>query len=311
MTKYLFLLLFIPFSLYADEQKFQFPVDCELGKNCYIQLYVDNGTTEQVIDFKGGYLTNDKHTGTDIALATYQDMEQGINVLAAAGGTVINTRDGEPDHYSRNYQFDEKKACGNGVMVRHGPLWTTQYCHLKKGSITVKAGEEIKAGQKIGLIGSSGHADFPHVHFTIRHYGKVVDPFPSNLWTSEISYVPFGTIDMGMVDHRISVNDVLNHAPRQKQFTADDDYMIAWIRVYGVEENDLLRFRFYTPNKTMFGSPKVIRINNHYKEWFTASGFKTSPSMLKHLKGQWLVKIDYQRTGNTWQPLGEMNFTLE
>ncbi len=312
MIRWILLLYACTFTqaAFAGDTTFQFPVDCQLGENCYVQLYVDNGARDEIIDFKGGYLTNDKHTGTDIAVATYEMMDKGIPVLAAADGTVLGIRDEAPDHYSRKYDFDEEKACGNGLLIRHNPQWTTQYCHMKLGSIRVKQGDKVKAGEKLGLMGSSGRADFPHLHFVIRHYGKVVDPFPSNLWANPIDYIPFGAIDMGLTHQRISVKDVINRAPRQTTFSSEDELVLAWIRVFGVEEDDIIRFAFYTPENQLFGTPSAVRVDGHFKEWFSAAGFTLSKKVTSHLSGQWCIVYEYKRGNSPWVTLGELTFQV-
>jgi murein DD-endopeptidase MepM/ murein hydrolase activator NlpD len=48
---------------------------------------------------------------------------------------------------------------------------------MAKGSLRVKVGDETVTGQSIGLVGLSGDTEFPHLHFTVRHRGKIVDPF--------------------------------------------------------------------------------------------------------------------------------------
>jgi hypothetical protein len=69
------------------------------------------------------------------------------------------------------------RECGNGVILDHGGGWETQYCHLKQGSLRVAKGQAIKRGDRLGDVGFSGMADFAHVHFTVRHDGKIIDPF--------------------------------------------------------------------------------------------------------------------------------------
>src|SRR5215510_1811152 len=71
----------------------------------------------------------------------------------------------------------EGRECGNGVIIDHGDGFETQYCHMAQNSIRVKPGERVKAGQPLGRVGISGKADFPHLHFTVRRRGAVVDPF--------------------------------------------------------------------------------------------------------------------------------------
>lgn len=63
---------------------------------------------------------------------------------------------------------------GNCIDVDHGGGIVTRYGHC--ASILVKVGETVKVGQVIGLLGQSGNADCPHVHYEIRINGKSVDP---------------------------------------------------------------------------------------------------------------------------------------
>ena len=74
------------------------------------------------------------------------------------------------------HDFGERN-CGNGVLLRHGDSWETQYCYLRRGSIAVVHGNEVTVGQQLGLVGMSGEANFPHVHLTVRREGTAIDPF--------------------------------------------------------------------------------------------------------------------------------------
>jgi murein DD-endopeptidase MepM/ murein hydrolase activator NlpD len=42
------------------------------------------------------------------------------------------------------------------------------YAHLKRGSIKVKSGDQVKAGQEIGVVGNSGNSPVPHLHFHMQ-----------------------------------------------------------------------------------------------------------------------------------------------
>ena len=72
--------------------------------------------------------------------------------------------------------FVTGKECGNGVAIEDEGGRETQYCHMRKGPVLVKAGDKVGTGTKLGLVGQSGMADFPHVHHSVRHNGTKIDP---------------------------------------------------------------------------------------------------------------------------------------
>lgn len=94
------------------------------------------------------------HTGLDIA-APY-----GTEIKAAAGGTV--TWSGYKGSYGNLVIID----CGNGVEIYYG--------HCSK--LNVKEGQEVKAGDIIGKVGSTGNSTGNHLHFEIRVNGTRVNP---------------------------------------------------------------------------------------------------------------------------------------
>lgn len=93
------------------------------------------------------------HSGIDIP------RDAGTPVLAAADGTVEETG------------FDARE--GNYVILRHGAL-TTKYCHLLEGR--ADEGEQVRTGDPIGLVGSTGQSTGPHLHFEVALDGAVQDP---------------------------------------------------------------------------------------------------------------------------------------
>ena len=94
------------------------------------------------------------HEGVDIAAPS------GTAVKAAADGKVIFS--GHVAGY------------GNLVEVDHGDGWVTRYGHNRAN--LVAAGDNVKAGQAVGLVGSTGRTTGPHVHFEVRKAGKAVNP---------------------------------------------------------------------------------------------------------------------------------------
>ncbi|MFW6076931.1 MAG: M23 family metallopeptidase [Hyphomicrobiales bacterium] len=164
------------------------PVACEVGTSCFIQQYMDHDPSPEARDYACGTAAYDDHDGTDFRLRTTRDAEQGVAVLAAAAGRVTAQRDGMADRLRRTPEDMERIAdreCGNGVVIDHGDGWETQYCHLRRGSLTVEVGNQVKAGGKIGEIGYSGAAAFPHLHLAVRQDGEPVDPFLGPAGTPE------------------------------------------------------------------------------------------------------------------------------
>ena len=159
------------------------PLECELGKTCFLQNYVDIDPGSGRRDYACGQATFDGHKGTDFRALSVKAAE-GLRVLAVADGKVLRERDDMPDKLLGEYVSKEEKTkaiagrdCGNGMVIDHGGGWTTQYCHLRRSSLMVRPGQRVKRGDPLGLVGYSGSADFAHVHITVRHNDTVIDPF--------------------------------------------------------------------------------------------------------------------------------------
>lgn len=167
------------------------PVDCTVGQTCFVQNHVDLDPGAGVRDFACGAATYDGHSGVDLRVLSAAVAAAGVAVVAAAPGRVVGVRDGMADAFLRDGagagasppSGGSKNAdttgreCGNGVVIDHGGGWVTQYCHLRRGSVSVAKGANVSRGTRLGLVGYSGFADFAHLHFAVRHQGVPVDPF--------------------------------------------------------------------------------------------------------------------------------------
>ena len=69
---------------------------------------------------------------------------------------------------------DRRDGYGNMVEIHHGNGISSRYGHHDK--LLVKAGQIVKKGDVIGLMGSSGRSTGPHVHFEVLRNGKNIDP---------------------------------------------------------------------------------------------------------------------------------------
>lgn len=155
------------------------PIQCDIGKDCFVQQFPDVQPGPDRKDPFCGMATYEGHDGTDIRVISMKDVERGVPVLAMADGTVFQTRDGVEDRLVKSK--DQAKAisrmgCGNAVVIDHGDGYRTRYCHMRKASLTVRSGDKVTRGQQIGMVGSSGLAEFPHVEAAVMKNGKPLDP---------------------------------------------------------------------------------------------------------------------------------------
>jgi murein DD-endopeptidase MepM/ murein hydrolase activator NlpD len=94
----------------------------------------------------------------------------GVDFAAASGTPVVATADG------RVSSAGWSGALGQAVEIRHNGEYTTVYGHLKRFARGVRRGAEVRQNQVIGYVGSTGRATGPHVHYTVRRYGRPIDP---------------------------------------------------------------------------------------------------------------------------------------
>ena len=155
------------------------PVNCRFGDECFVQQMPDMDPSSQgVVDPMCGKASYEGHDGWDIRLRSLKDIGRAA-VLSVADGTVLRARDGVADRIfdrSQDSNLLGGKECGNGVVIEHANGLVSQYCHMKQGSVAVHPGTRVGKGERLGLIGASGLAEFPHLHLSIRRDGATVEP---------------------------------------------------------------------------------------------------------------------------------------
>jgi len=133
----------------------------------FIGAYVDQNTAAgSFSDFNCESNTYDAHQGTDIAIWPYgfykMDNSQ-VEVIAAAAGTIVQKADG---NFDRN--CSQNTLTANSIIIEHADGSYALYWHMKKNSVTLKSvGQTVTAGEYLGVVGSSGSASGPHLHFEI------------------------------------------------------------------------------------------------------------------------------------------------
>ncbi len=108
-----------------------------------------------VMTTKFGVRHGRRHDGIDIAAP------EGTKIRAAADGTVL-------------YAGDQQTGYGNLIILRHTKNMISIYAHNKTN--LVKTGNLVKQGNVIALVGKTGRASGPHLHFEIREGAKARNP---------------------------------------------------------------------------------------------------------------------------------------
>jgi murein DD-endopeptidase MepM/ murein hydrolase activator NlpD len=110
------------------------------------------------------YKTRKMHWGMDFTAP------KGTSVYATGDGVVVKV-------------ITKRWGYGKHIIIRHGYGYTTKYAHLS--SFKVRRGQQVKRGQVIGLVGSTGKSTAPHLHYEVEKNGKKVNP--SNYYYNDLS----------------------------------------------------------------------------------------------------------------------------
>ncbi|MFJ8888672.1 M23 family metallopeptidase [Streptomyces sp. NPDC102402] len=110
----------------------------------------------------------------------------GAPLVAAADATVVHASDGRRDHLSRNSgpalaylmlveaslrdMAGARWIVGNHLVLDLGDGTYAVYAHLRRGSLQVRAGDTVRAGQLLAHCGNSGNSTEPHVHFQLMDH---------------------------------------------------------------------------------------------------------------------------------------------
>jgi murein DD-endopeptidase MepM/ murein hydrolase activator NlpD len=178
-------------------QQYRLPLELpETGTQPYITAYRDHDSSSGLRDWSCGSKTYDGHKGTDIGIGSFPVMDSGSRkVVAAADGVVSAIIDGCFDRCTSG-TCECGGGFGNYVKLVHADGKSTYYAHLMKGSLAVSKGEQVKCGQVLGKVGSSGYSTGPHLHFEPRYSDNTSDdPYagscsgPISFWTAQGSYL--------------------------------------------------------------------------------------------------------------------------
>ncbi|MBX2833981.1 MAG: M23 family metallopeptidase [Micavibrio sp.] len=291
------------FPAHAAELKLDLPLDCEIGKDCWIARYNDvDAAKGKVADFTCERRTEDGHEGIDFALRSRLEMTKGVDVRAAADGTVLRYRDGESDEIKSDEDIRAisaaNKDCGNGVIIQHKGGLQSFYCHMKAGSIMVRPNEKVMRGQKIGQVGQSGAAQFPHLHFSIIRDKGRIDPFTGfdanegcgmpkkSMWAPEIEYQPFAVFDGGFAADVPDFKEIEKGQEIVKTLPASSDNLVFWVGFYHGVAGDRIDMQITAPNGRKV-SERTVALDKDRARQYYYTGLKLRQTLPKGIyKGQ-------------------------
>ena len=266
----------------ADAPFLGMPLDCVLGDTCVIQNFPDIDPSDTASDYRCGPKSTDGHNGTDFALLSFEHMQDGARVIAAASGRVTAVRSMLPDQlYSPEMDIDGQE-CGNAVRIDHGNGYQTIYCHLKRGSVQVIPEQAVQAGQVLGDVGFSGRTTFPHLRFTVTQGDSVVDPFApdqtnackdpnQDLWLDTPAYFDAGLFAAGVSNRVPNMEEVQSGTARHTTLTRFDPMVLFGYAFHGDPE-DTLELVMRGPSGEVF--QHIAKLENVQDEFFRAFGMR-------------------------------------
>jgi murein DD-endopeptidase MepM/ murein hydrolase activator NlpD len=106
------------------------------------------------------------------------EFHKGVDISAPTGTPVRATADGLVVHADRSSGY------GRMVVIDHGNGLQTCYAHLSR--FNVHAGQEVRMGEVVGAVGTSGRVTAPHLHYEVRVGGAPMNPYRYHLAKSNL-----------------------------------------------------------------------------------------------------------------------------
>jgi len=165
---------------YENKTNYIFPVKGSwVATDSYASIDSHRWNYNSEFAFDLGKLSSDTRLIYKDSMENEDYIHYGDEIIAIGDGEVVDCLDGFPE-YSLGYKnkmsrehFDEleklygsvARSSGNYVTIKHEGEEYSFYCHMKPGTVNVKKGQKVKAGDAIGNIGSTGNSNCPHLHF--------------------------------------------------------------------------------------------------------------------------------------------------
>lgn len=242
-------------SCRVADLRLSWPLDGVADKDWVIANYFDEDpATGRTRDYTGAIgteaVTYDAHTGVDIEVPSFRAVDLDVPVLASADGIVEEAFDQSPDH-----NMTCSSETWNHVTLRHANGFATLYGHMKKHSIPVKIGDRVRAGQKVGVVGSSGCSSYPHVHLEVTDCtGNPLDSVKEKMFRFQPEYsrnarasVMETHVFQPAIDAVIRIQDP---GPEDIRLVSVGHPFSAAMTVAHLRAGDVVRIEFITPENS-------------------------------------------------------------
>jgi murein DD-endopeptidase MepM/ murein hydrolase activator NlpD len=105
----------------------------------------------------------------------YTKMHRGVDFGARTGTPIMAAGNGVVEFAARNGGY------GNYVRIRHNNSYKTAYAHMSKYGKGIRKGTQVKQGQIIGYVGTTGRSTGPHLHYEVHKNGTQINPLSVKL----------------------------------------------------------------------------------------------------------------------------------
>ena len=246
----------------APPEKFVLPIGGRPQVDWAVTAYTDMDPQPVTYrDYRGRDYTIDGNDSLHFGLPDFATMDRGVDVYAAAAGTVVAVHDGEYDRHVGFYEAPPPGTPDNYVLIDHGEGWQTRYGRLRNGSVMVSPGQAVTAGQKIGQVGGSGnpspgsYSEFGAVlRFKVTHDAQPVETMldPDAFWHAPLPFagdVP-GVHEMFTSNTQPTTRENAEHISNRRVFHPGER-VFTGTKWHGLNRERPRQNRFYQPDGTL------------------------------------------------------------
>lgn len=284
----------------ATPAKFSFyPVAGRLYQDLFINNFVDLDPSSGILDWDCTNFTYNGHDAHDVDIGGFAEQAIGVPIFAALDGVVAGTNDGCDD--MNKCPGAPCSSCANYVIIDHAGGRRTIYYHMKKGSIAVSNGQHVRAGEQIGLVGSSGNSSNPHLHFATYDDGRVVEPNAGPCRPGESEWIHQTLIERNLYvrDFGLTYEDMSsfpgfpNQFPRSGQIALSDPFIHIWALLANLPANSSWRIRFQRPNGTIVFDTGTVSFQGGNNPFYRSSWWRWQYNIfdMHQVAGTWHIEL--------------------